>query len=76
VRATCPPERLLVFDVADGWEPLCDLLQVPVPEHPFPSLNDATVTRRVVATMRWGTRAAPFVMAAATSTLLLRRRTR
>jgi len=31
VRATCPPERLLVFDVAEGWEPLCAFLDAPVP---------------------------------------------
>lgn len=31
VVATVPPERLLVFDVADGWEPLCAFLGVAVP---------------------------------------------
>ena len=66
VRATCPSERLLVFDVAQGWEPLCDFLNVPMPAQPFPRLNDATVTRRVVRSVRWGTRALP-VMAAATA---------
>ena len=77
VRATCPPERLLVFDVADGWEPLCTFLDVPVPLHPFPRLNDAKVTRRVIAAVRWGTRAAPIVAAsAAAGGLAVRRRTR
>jgi hypothetical protein len=36
-----PPERLLVFDVADGWAPLCACLGVPVPETPFPHENAA-----------------------------------
>jgi len=36
VRDTIPPERLLVFDVAQGWEPLCRFLEVPVPDAPFP----------------------------------------
>jgi len=36
VRDTIPAERLLVFDVADGWEPLCGFLEVPVPDTPFP----------------------------------------
>ena len=36
VRETIPPERLLVFQVADGWEPLCEFLEVPVPDTPFP----------------------------------------
>lgn len=36
VRETIPPERLLVFHVADGWEPLCEFLEVPTPDEPFP----------------------------------------
>jgi Sulfotransferase domain len=36
VRARVPAERLLVYDVDDGWEPLCSFLGVEVPEHPFP----------------------------------------
>jgi len=39
VREAIPPERLLVFDVAEGWEPLCRFLNVPVPNTPFPHLN-------------------------------------
>jgi hypothetical protein len=73
VRATCPPERLLVFDVADGWEPLCAFLDVPVPRQPFPHLNEAKVTRRVVTTVQWGTRAIPIVVAAAAAGVAVRR---
>jgi len=40
VKAYVPAERLLVFDVHDGWEPLCAFLGVPVPDEPFPHLND------------------------------------
>lgn len=40
VEATIPPERLLVFDVTQGWEPLCAFLEVPVPDQPFPRRND------------------------------------
>jgi Sulfotransferase domain len=39
VRAAIPPERLLVFNVVDGWEPLCAFLGVPVPDEPFPRVN-------------------------------------
>lgn len=39
VKAAIPSERLLVFDVAQGWEPLCRFLGVPVPAEPFPSVN-------------------------------------
>lgn len=39
VRATIPAERLLVFNPADGWEPLCHFLDVHVPASPFPRSN-------------------------------------
>ncbi len=39
VKATVPAERLLVFDVREGWQPLCDFLEVPVPDEPFPNTN-------------------------------------
>jgi hypothetical protein len=41
VRATVPPERLLVHSLGDGWEPLCAHLGVPVPAQPYPSRNSA-----------------------------------
>lgn len=40
VKATIPAEKLLVFDVKQGWEPLCRFLEVPVPDQPFPHVND------------------------------------
>lgn len=39
VKATVPPDRLLVISVAEGWEPLCEFLDVPVPDEPFPHEN-------------------------------------
>jgi len=39
VKATIPTSRLLVFDAAQGWEPLCAFLGKPVPVEPFPRLN-------------------------------------
>jgi hypothetical protein len=42
VEATVPPERLLVFNVEEGWEPLCKFLGVPVPNEPFPHENAGT----------------------------------
>ncbi len=35
-----PPERLLVWNVTEGWEPLCEFLEVPVPAEPLPHVND------------------------------------
>ena len=39
VRSRIAPARLLEFESADGWEPLCAFLSVPVPEEPFPRTN-------------------------------------
>lgn len=39
VRAAIPAARLLVFDVAQGWDPLCAFLGKPVPNTPFPNRN-------------------------------------
>lgn len=41
VRATVPPGRLLEWQAADGWPPLCEALGVPVPDEPFPSANSS-----------------------------------
>ncbi|MEW9550771.1 sulfotransferase family protein [Nonomuraea sp. NPDC050783] len=54
VREGLPPERLLVFDVREGWEPLCRFLEVDVPEgERFPHLNDAASLRATLDRL-WG----------------------
>lgn len=40
VQQTVPADRLLVWDPKDGWDPLCEFLEVPVPDGPLPNLND------------------------------------
>ena len=40
VKAAIPADRLLVYQVKEGWEPLCVFLGVPVPDAPFPRTND------------------------------------
>jgi hypothetical protein len=35
-----PPSRLLLFEVAEGWDPLCRFLERDAPELPFPHAND------------------------------------
>lgn len=39
VAAAVAAERLLIFDVKQGWEPLCAFLGVAVPARPFPHTN-------------------------------------
>ena len=39
VKETVPADRLLVWDPAEGWEPLCSFLEVDAPDGPLPQLN-------------------------------------
>ena len=41
VRQSVPAERLLVWSPADGWEPLCEFLDLDVPDVPFPHINES-----------------------------------
>jgi hypothetical protein len=52
VTQALPARRLLVFDVREGWRPLCDFLGVASPEEPFPHLNDAQSMQRNFEQMR------------------------
>lgn len=65
VQQHVPPEKLLIFQVKEGWEPLCAFLNVPIPDVPFPHVNDrATMQRhmkRVRATATAGLLAAALV---------------
>jgi len=49
VRRVVPADHLLEFEVSQGWEPLCDFLDRPVPETPFPRLNDAAAFQKRLA---------------------------
>ena len=39
VKEAIPADRLLVFQVTEGWAPLCEFLNVPIPEGDFPRSN-------------------------------------
>jgi hypothetical protein len=50
-----PPEKLLVYQINQGWEPLCRFLGVPEPEGiPFPHLNDRQAYLRKVRLLTLG----------------------
>jgi hypothetical protein len=40
VKRNVPPEKLLIYNVQEGWGPLCAFLEKPVPGIEFPRLND------------------------------------
>lgn len=39
VRQTIPSHRLLEWQAEDGWQPICQALDLPVPDRPFPWVN-------------------------------------
>ncbi len=52
VKRALPADRLLVYDVGQGWEPLCKFLGVAVPDAPFPRTNTADEFRSNVVAFR------------------------
>jgi len=49
VKRVTPPERLLVFKLEEGWEPLCKFLGKPIPDVEFPNINDADALNEKVS---------------------------
>ena len=52
VQRRVPQEQLLIYEVKEGWGPLCAFLGVEEPDKPFPHLNDAAEMRRRELGMR------------------------
>lgn len=64
VKRHVPPERLLVFDVREGWGPLCRFLGVPEPDAPFPHLNDTAQIQGQFRALRMALVAVPLLVMA------------
>jgi hypothetical protein len=47
VKSKVPADRLLVYEIKQGWGPLCDFLGVEVPDEPMPHLNDTDSFRNM-----------------------------
>ena len=52
VKDEVPADRLLVFESRQGWQPLCDFLQLPVPEDAYPRTNSTEDFARLMAAGR------------------------
>ena len=53
VKERVPPEKLLVYEVREGWEPLCEFLGVEAPkDREFPHLNDTEAFRKMIGRAR------------------------
>ncbi len=52
VQRRVPKEQLLIYEVKEGWGPLCEFLGVEEPDKPFPRLNDAAEVQRLILVVR------------------------
>lgn len=52
VRRTIPADRLLVFELGQGWEPLCEFLGIPIPAAEFPRTNTTEDFRKMIQSGR------------------------
>jgi len=55
VQAVIPAEKLLVFNVKQGWKPLCEFLGCDVPSTPFPRVNVAHSDTKSKISNTWKT---------------------
>ncbi|KAK4102320.1 hypothetical protein N658DRAFT_506507 [Parathielavia hyrcaniae] len=56
VRDCTPADRFCEVDLKEGWVPLCRVLNKPVPDEPFPRVNDAdsvTQQNRRICAQAW-----------------------
>ena len=48
VRSVTPQERLLEYKLGEGWAPLCTFLDKPIPDVPFPRVNDSEALQELL----------------------------
>ncbi|RGP75164.1 hypothetical protein FLONG3_5848 [Fusarium longipes] len=49
IREIVPEGQLLEYRMGQGWEPICEFLDKPVPEEEFPWVNEAAELKKVIA---------------------------
>ena len=76
VKRRVPVERLLVYEINEGWGPLCDFLGVEEPDKPFPHLNDTHTFRKRIRRRIIFALAAPIAGVSLAGLALLRLRNR
>lgn len=73
VKSTVPADRLLVYNVKEGWKPLCDFLGVPVPEgKSFPHINERKSFKQLILLLKILNWLVPLVVLAGVALLIMR----
>lgn len=52
VKSAISADRLLVYSAGDGWEPLCEFLDCPVPSEPYPRSNSTDEFNKAIDARR------------------------
>ena len=52
VEDTVPKDKLLMFNVKEGWDPLCEFLEKEVPQEPFPNVNESKDLKQATTIMK------------------------
>ena len=52
VKQAIPADRLLIHSAKEGWVPLCDFLEVPIPDTPYPRVNEAKDIKRMIVVLK------------------------
>ena len=58
-----PENKLLLYSVDQGWQPLCEFLGVDVPDTEFPRVNDTAQIKKLIGAATWAARIALLVAA-------------
>lgn len=53
VKQNVPKDKLLVYNVKQGWEPLCKFLDIEIPNESFPHANERKVMRKAIDSISW-----------------------
>ena len=48
IKRITPKDRLLLFKLEDGWRPLCEFLGKPIPDVPFPRVNETEAVQEKI----------------------------
>jgi len=52
VKSAIPEDRLLIHEAKEGWEPLCEFLGKPVPNQPYPRVNEANTFKKQIGKIK------------------------
>lgn len=53
IKTNIPRHQLLIWGLSEGWEPLCDFLEVPIPDSPIPMFDEKLKILKFHTRIKW-----------------------